>query len=329
MDDTKLEKEDIKETSKEAPKDTFKEDMKETLKEETNNTNDINDTNDINNIVHIIEQFKLYDINFNEYYEYQINNEKTKLQEEYKKYLKYCFQKNPKRSSKSKKVTTIYESYYDENSKKYNLIDKSNPKKKILITTAAHINLNEYYNKLKLYSKYIIKYILDIVNSENNITKEEREQFETIKTKYIIIEKNMNDIHILKNKLDTELVELKNKLLTAKNDLLLKYNQKKEKYSNIKVMIKEKVKTELIMAFKDNNNKIPSTSVINSISKKYNIAISDLNDWYEWINECYFYIMLNNDVTKIDETINKKTIEYENVFNNFMVKKENVEIVTV
>ena len=119
-------------------------------------------------------------INIQNMYKYQINEKESDEYEKYIKYLTIFFQKEIKKEKYTKE-------YLDGN---YILIDKNNPKKKVIITPSQFINIHKLYLELKKYSELILFKISNIVESKNNITDENRNEFEYLK----------KNIYLLKNK---------------------------------------------------------------------------------------------------------------------------------
>jgi hypothetical protein len=237
---------------------------------------------------------------------------------EYEKYLKYLtlfFQKDFKKNKYNKEYLNG----------EYILIDKTNPKKKIFITPSEFININELYIELKEKLNNILFRISSLIESKNNITDENREEFEILKKDYINFRKNIEDITEINNNFYKEISDLLNEKINKSDNLVKYYKERNVIYSTIEIMIPQKCKNKLIKSFKENNNKIPSLSILNKIAKEYDIPSKEIEKWIKWIEIVYFYILSKMDIERINNDIYLKETNFLNNTNFMIIKKPEIK----
>jgi len=254
-------------------------------------------------------------VNIKDMYKYQLENLNSNEYQLYTKYLTIFHQKEHKKEKYSK----------DFLDGKYILTDKQNSSKKIVITPAEFINIHSFYIELKKYSDEILKRISDLIETKNNITNENRQEFEYLKKKYVAFQEKLKDI----NSINKDFYEEMDKLLTTKIDKtneLMKYYQKRSfEYSKIEMMIHEKIKNKLISIFKENNKKIPNIKEINIIAKENKIASNEIEKWFKWIESSYFYILVKKEIIDLEKKINDKENNYDLNTKYMIIKKPVIE----
>jgi hypothetical protein len=247
-------------------------------------------------------------------YKYQKEEKNSKEYQEYLKYLEIYFSKNNKKDNLYKKE------YVDGN---YILINEKNPENKIIISSSKFINIHELYIKLKEYSEEIMYKIINLIETKNNITEENRKEFDNIKNKYILCLKNLNDIEILNKEFLNETELLYNQRLEKSYDLAKYFRIRKNNY--IKFNMNENVKNKLIKRFKENNNKIPSNIIINKIAKEFNSSSSEIESLFKWIESSYFYLLVKDELNKINVEIKEKEDNFDQITKYMIIKKPNVQ----
>jgi hypothetical protein len=255
------------------------------------------------------------DLNVKKMYNYQLNELES---EEYKIYLKYLnifFLKEHKKEKYTK-------NYLDE---KYILIDKQKPSKKIIITPSEFINIHKLYIDLKKYCDELLIKISSIIETKNNITEENRIEFENLKKKYLSYQEKIKDIEIINKDYYKELETLLSNKIKRIDDLVKYYKKRNYEYSQIKVMIKEDLKNKLIKIFKENNKKIPSISEINKIAKENLIASNEIEKWFNWIESVYFYMLVKNEIIELDKNINNSEQKFDINTHYMIIKKPIIE----
>ena len=259
--------------------------------------------------------YQIENINIEKIYKDQINDINNKEYEKYLKYLNFFFSKYNKKDKYNKE-------YLDG---KYILIDKNNPNKKIIITPTEFIDIHKIYFELKNYSELFLSKISSLIESKNNITEEDREQFELYKKKYMLYHDKLNSIDSINKEFYDEMAILLNTKI-EKSNMLAKYYQKRIlDYKNINVMINEKLKYKLIKYFKENKNKIPSLSIINKIAKENFIPSIEIERWFSWIETVYFYRLVNIEIVKINKEINDKDENFDINTRYMIIKKPTLE----
>ena len=250
-------------------------------------------------------------INIQNMYKYQINEKESDEYEKYIKYLTIFFQTEIKKEKYTKE-------YLDG---KYLLINKNNPNKKIIITPSQFINIHRLYLELKKYSELILFKISNIVESKNNITDENRNEFEYLKKKYLSFKQQIEDINLINSNFYNEMEELLNKQIEKSNELAKYYQKRSLDYESIEVMISEPLKNKLIKIFKDKNKKIPGISEINKIAKENSIPSKEIEKWFSWIESVYFYRLVKNELLEITKIIESKEHNFQNNTNYMIIKK--------
>ena len=239
-------------------------------------------------------------VNIQKMYKYQLDEMSGDEYSDYIKYLTIFYQKNHKKDKFDKE-------FIDG---KYILIDKSNPSKKITITPSQFVDIHKLYIELKNYSDLILFKISNLIENKNNITEDDRKEFDSLKVKYVSAKNKLKDIDLINTDFYDKIDNLITKKIEKSNELAKYYQQRNETYNSIQTMISENVKNNLIKIFKENKNKIPPLKDINKIAKSNNIPSNDIEKWFKWIEIIYFYIIINQEINKI-------TLEIDETENNF------------
>ena len=260
-------------------------------------------------------------INLKNMFDYQL----TELNnEEYKKYLKYLDIFYEKKKLDKKKENKYTREYIDN---KYILIDKTNPNKKIKITPSQFIDIHSLYIELKNGSDEILGKISLIIESNHNITDDDRKEFNNLKKKYVLFRDKIKAIDLINNNFYEEINKLISEKIEKSNELANYYQKRNYEYSTINMMIKENIKNKLIQIFKKNNNKIPGTAAeLSKIAKENNISSGELEKWFKWIELSYFYILVQKDIHAIENNIIEKENNYEINTRFMIIKKYKVEV---
>ena len=253
-------------------------------------------------------------LNIESIYKYQLGVGNSS---EYSDYLKYLNQYYAKLGKKEK-----YNKYYLNG--KYVLEDKSNPSKKIYIEPTKFTDINILYIDFKNKIDVVLNKISNLIETKNNITENNRNEFEKLKEQYAIYKKHIESI----DKINKFHYDDLNKLLLEKidktNELAKFYQKREEVFSEIKVMIKENLKNKLIKTFKDNKKNIPNISQINKIAKENEIPSAEIEKWFIWIEVIYKYMATKNELTKINNDINIKEETYEIRSKNMIIRRPSI-----
>ena len=108
--------------------------------------------------------------------------------------------------------------------------------------------------------------------------------------------------------------------INLSNNLAEYYNKRNNIFNNITQSIPKNIKNKLIILFKKNNHKIPSDNEINTLAKNNTIPSKVLDEWFLWIEQCYYYLITKNKLYEIIKEINGKEKEFENK-NKYMLLK--------
>lgn len=253
------------------------------------------------------------DINFKNMYNYQAKGLIT-TNDNYNKYIKYLqffFQKDHEKDKYKKEFMNDT----------YILIDKRDPNKKIEITPTKFINIHKFYLELKNQIDVILLKFFSFIESKDNFTNENREQFDILKKKYSAYKEKLEEINLINVDFYKEIDLLNIQKLEKTNDLIIRYKKKLEVYSQIKTMIPEQLKTEMIQMFAKNKMSPPDNAHIRNLAKTNNIPADDIELWFSWIEENYYYLLLKQEISKINNQINMKELNHDLNTEYFIIKK--------
>lgn len=256
--------------------------------------------------------------NFTKLYDEQVSGKITGTDEyaEYTKYLTFFFQEAHNKRDKYNREFL---------NGKYILISKDNPSKKIEITPAKFISIHRFYVELKNQINKILLKFYSFIDAKDNFTSENREEFDNLKQKYVTYKRTLDEIDLINNSFYKEIDELNMKKLEKMNDLIIRYKKKTVIYGKIKTMIKQFLKNEMIKMFSENKMSIPSDGVIKNLAKTNDIPSDDIELWFEWIEENYYYLLLRKDISEISEQITKAELSYNINTDYFIVKKPEIK----
>ena len=237
-------------------------------------------------------------------------NRENKSYQDYLEYLNLYY-KNPTKNDK-------YDKLFENGN--FFLIDKKNPKKKIEITPSKFTDLKKLYNDLKINNKIILEKISAIIEKTENYNDEDRNIFNNLKNKYSLYNKKIIEIDVINENYYKSMESLNLEQINLSNNLAEYYNKRNNIFKNITQSIPKKIKNKLIILFKKNNNKIPSDNEINKIAKNNTIPSKVIDEWFLWIEQCYYYLITKNKLYEIIKEINGKEKEFENK-NKYMLLK--------
>lgn len=237
-------------------------------------------------------------------------NRENKSYQDYLEYLNLYY-KNP---TKNDKYDKLFENGH------FFLIDKKNPKKKIEITPSKFTDLKKLYNNLKINNKIILEKISAIIEKTENYNDEDRNIFNDLKNKYSLYNKKIIEIDLINENYYKSMESLNLEQINLSNNLAEYYNKRNNIFKNITQSIPKKIKNKLIILFKKNNHKILSDNEINTIAKNNTIPSKVIDEWFLWIEQCYYYLITKNKLYEIIKEINGKEKEFENK-NKYMLLK--------
>jgi len=211
-------------------------------------------------------------------------NRENKSYQDYLEYLNLYY-KNP---TKNDKYDKLFENGH------FFLIDKKNPKKKIEITPSKFTNLKKLYNDLKINNKIILEKISAIIEKTENYNDEDRNIFNNLKNQYSLYNKKIIEIDVINENYYKSMESLNLEQINLSNNLAEYYNKRNNIFKNITQSIPKNIKNKLIILFKKNNNKIPSDNEINTIAKNNTIPSKIIEEWFLWIEQCYYYLITKN-----------------------------------
>ena len=249
-------------------------------------------------------------------YNYQKKEKGTKDYEKYLKYLNYYY-KFDKKDKKNK-----YKKAYHDGKL---IISDGKDKKKVTIQPAEFIDLTVYHTYLKEHLNTILSNISLIIESNSNITDKNRIEFEQLKKNYVLVQKQLKDIDFIYSEYNKEKEKLELEKMEKGYDLEKYYKKRNVLYESIKTMIETNLKNKLIHMFKENKHKIPSLTIINKIAKENEISSSELEKWFEWIENTYFYLITQKDIYDMEKIIKEKHDNFEQQIKYLIIKKPILE----
>ena len=240
-------------------------------------------------------------IDIKKMYDFKMKEFNKDEYQKYKKFLTFYYQKEHKKEKYKR-------DFIDH---KIVLTDKQNPKKVIKILPSDFIDIHKLYIELKNTSDYVLYRISELIETKSNITEQSRTEFDILKKKYLIFKEKIKDLDDINNNFYSQIGGLLNERL-EKSNLLAKYFYKRhEEYSNISVMIPEKLKNNLIKLFKENNKDKPPLKTINKLAKENNVPSTEIEKWFSWIDTTYKYIIVQKEINSINDNIKKLEDSFE------------------
>lgn len=243
--------------------------------------------------------------------DYQDNLYEDEKYIEYLNYLKLFYERDNKKS--------IYKKSYENN----NLI-LSSKDKRIVITPSVVVDLDNYKTYLEKEVHNVLFDILQLIEKYSMNNVEEKERFNKLKNIYITFKSQLNDIKNIEETYFEKMIKIEEDISTLSVQLNVMKEERLMIYQQIKTKIINEVKEKLITSFKDNNNKIPDTTIIAKISTDYQIPIEDVELWLQWIEKSYLYL---NAEINYSKNIKMRYIEEENFKNltkNFILQKPQI-----
>ncbi len=231
---------------------------------------------------------------------------------EYLNYLKLFYELDNKKS--------IYKKSYENN--KLVLTSKD---KRIVITPSVVVDLDNYKLYLEKEVHNILFNILQLVENYSMNNTSQKEEFNKYKNSYIIFKAQLNDIQNIEKNYFDKAAKFEEDIANIAIELNILKENRRSVYKQINSKINNEIKDKIMIAFKENNHKIPPIDIINKISSDTQIPIEDIELWFQWIEKSYLY--LSNE-QKYAQLIKEKYMEEENFKNltkNFILQKPNIE----
>ncbi len=223
--------------------------------------------------------------------------------EEYQKYFRYLVRYFEKSDSKSKK------NYVSKNSVDGDLL-LQNQKNEIKIHPAKFVNIDIYRMEALEELNDILYQLSFLIENRDNISDEERSQFEILKNNYIILKKHLDEIKQIDKNYDSRMEKLYDEKLQIFIELSLKLQQREEIYakitSQIKIHDKNRLAEELTIVKKGDEMTRLDLSKLKELGAELKINTSELEKWMDWIIACYDYLFIKKKLRELD-----RIIEYE------------------
>ena len=207
------------------------------------------------------------------------------------------------------------------------LYELKNPNKKIIINASKSVNLFYLNERLKLQSDIILETISTIIEKPSNLNQEDYDTFEKLKQKYSIYSQKIQEIDDIHKEYYEKMQDLTIKKINATLNMGKYYILRNSIFSKIEKPILKDSKRILIEFFHDQNNTIPSDTLVNKISKKLQIPSEETFQWFEWVEQCYKYLIAKKELYSLTDEMKKMsdTFNFKNEY--FMIQKPTIEII--
>ncbi len=244
---------------------------------------------------------------------------------EYENYFKYLT-KYFQRDSKKK-----YERSIGANDE-YIFVNKFNEKKRIVIEPSKYVNLESYrYEALKELND-ILYQISYLIENFENITDDERSQFEILKTNYVILKKHMDEIKQIESLHEEELNNLYEIKLSKIVEISVLLQQREDTFLKIQSYLTIQQKNEIAgLLAKENpsknkkNIKGLSEYQQKELAKKMKLPNNEIELWMQWIMLCVQSIYVQKEISNINIKIEDSMKKYEQEMKNFMYEEPHFE----
>ncbi len=275
-----------------------------------------------NEIQKISEEVNLVDL-------YKLQEE-MKTNENYEDYLKYLSRYFQKEEGKQKKYNRTES---DDQNFLYKLTNRKNEKKEIYIEPSKYMNLFQYQHEAIQEINEILYEISYLIENRDNISDEERAYFEILKSNYSILRKHRDEIKTIQTHQTEDLDQLFDKKLTKIFELSVELQKRKDIFEKVETFFltqqqKRMIAEELAKENPQKDKKILkplSEFQIKEFGKKFQIPNPQIELWMNWIISSFQYIIIQKELTKIDQSIKLSMIQYEENMKQFMYKPPQIK----
>lgn len=245
-------------------------------------------------------------------YDFNKNSDQFK---EYEKYLSYYYQAPSKKDIYGRELIDGNIILYD--------LKKTN--KKIIIRPSKSVQLFYLLKNLELQKNIILQKISIIIEKPDNLTEEDKKEFDELKTKYAIYIKKIKEIDDFDEKHEKIKEDLIFKLINHSQQMAKYYIERHTLFNEIEEPVSKLNKNEIIKAFNSQGNKIPDQVFINKLSKQLNVPSIQTEKWLYWIEKCYQYLIAKKEYNKTLKEFNEYENDYVYKTNYFMIQKPLIE----
>lgn len=242
-------------------------------------------------------------------------NKNTDNYKEYEKYLSYYYQIPSKKD-------TYGREFIDG---KIILYDLKIPKKKIMITPSKSVQLFYLLKNLELQKNIILQKISLIIEKPDNLTSEDKKEFDDLKKNYGIYIKKIKQIDNFDEIHEKKKEEFIIQLIDYSQKMAKYYNERQNLFNDIKEPITKLNKNEIIKAFSSQGSKIPDQVFINKLSKQLNVPSDQTEKWFSWVEKCFQYLNSKKEYNNTLKELNTYEDEYTYKTNYFMIQKPLIE----
>ena len=250
--------------------------------------------------------------NLKSLFDFQKNDQEYK---EYKHYLNYYYEKPTKQDK--------YDRSYDNG--KLLLINKKNSQKRIEITPARFGDLEIIYEQLKMQKKIILEKISIIIEKPENYNQEDRDLFDELKEKYGLFNQKIIEIDTINKNYYISMEQLLQDKIQRMNETAVYYMQRTNSYQNLAELdpILKSEKAMLIKLFNQSKNQTPTN--IDKTAKQLNIPSKTIEAWFNWIQNCFYYLKNKKELYSINDHIDHIEAEFETKNKYMLLKKPQIK----
>ncbi len=220
--------------------------------------------------------------------------------EDYQNYLKYLSLFFEKRK---------YDSVYKDDD--IILLNKNRSKNDYTVKPSKFINIFNYEIDSVQEMQEILYRFSQMIENRENLTDEDREEFEILKNRYINLKKHNDEINEIQRSFQEKMQKLYDLKLKKLVDLTLYIQQREEAYSNIYSRITLDKKNRIAKEIKQNGNSMLNGAQIKQLAKDFDLSNDDVENWCKWILASIAYIKEEKEILEIENNILEEKSNYE------------------
>jgi hypothetical protein len=274
-----------------------------------------------NEIQKISEEVNLVDL-----YKMQHEMKTNENYEDYMKYLSRYFQKEEGKQKKYNRAESDDEHFL------YKLTNRKNEKREIYIEPSKYMNLFQYQYEAIQEINEILYEISYLIENRDNISEEERNYFEILKSNYAILKKHRDEIKTIQTTHTEQIDQLFDRKLAKIFELTVELQKRKEIFEKIDSYLTQLQKRMIAEELQKENPqkekrllKPLSEFQIKEFGKKFQIPNSEIEHWMNWIISSFQYMIIQKDLNQVDKMIRSGIKEYEENMKQFMYESPKIK----
>jgi hypothetical protein len=246
--------------------------------------------------------------------------------EDYMKYLSRYFQKEEGKQKKYNRAESDDEHFL------YKLTNRKNEKREIYIEPSKYMNLFQYQYEAIQEINEILYEISYLIENRDNISEEERNYFEILKSNYAILKKHRDEIKTIQTTHTEQIDQLFDRKLAKIFELTVELQKRKEIFEKIDSYLTQLQKRMIAEELQKENPqkekrllKPLSEFQIKEFGKKFQIPNSEIEHWMNWIISSFQYMIIQKDLNQVDKMIRSGIKEYEENMKQFMYESPKIK----